>query len=441
MKWLFTLACIFIIQLISCNCRSQQLTKGASFPYDTLSPPYQLTAKQWEKLQQKWVKRSLPVTLQLKDDSTVKGQLLFKNDTVIILWADEKLFINPALSDHYIKVIHPDSVSRIMTNEHFSMTDEESGIYWTAMGGFLHGFSFMLLNGNYYEYNLPALFTAIGLGIGCAVDITKLAIKNSKEKKEPGDFSKLPGRIQKKYYFFSNTLPESFSQNIFASFGNHDTFDSVPFEELLIASPQTRRWFRKPSVGLSAQVGPYYSKYQSDLHRTVSLAATYRISGRYTAGYRYRGYSQYDEDWLEQDENSSYESIHRTAHTLFFRYSILQPDYFLMNRFELSAGAGVSLNHFEYNINMLDFYDNVQTSLGYYIGKQNKAGLNIMANIDFYLSKYLSLSMDAEKSFVFSLTTTEQQVWNPRTGQMQIFKAEKYNLSSFDLLFGMQVHF
>jgi hypothetical protein len=395
--------------------------------------------KDWGKLQQKWEKRSLPVTLCLSNDSTLKGQVLFRNDSVLVLWADEHTFFNPLQADRYLRVFDPDSVQKIMVREHFSFTDEESGIYWNTLAGFLNGFLFMNASGYTYYYSPVLIFSAAGFGLGCVVDLIKVAADNAREKREAKDLNELPKRIQKKYSFFGDIQPESVSEMISLSDSSVET--DMPFEDLLAVSPQAGRWFRTPHFSLCAQAGPYFWKYREEQDRSISISAAYTFSGRYTIRYMYRGFSEYYVDGILTGNTLSLENIHRTGNALFFNYAILPADRFLSNRFEISAGAGVSINKITYIFDKYDYFSNMQTWLTNANGRENKVGLNIMANTDFYLSKYLSLSLSAEKSFLMPFKSPEQQVWNPRTAEFITFEPEEYKLSSFDLLFGLRIHF
>ena len=135
------------------------------------------------------------------------------------------------------------------------------------------------------------------------------------------------------------------------------------------------------------------------------------------------------------------ENFQRKGHTLFCHYTILHADYFLSNRFEISAGAGASLNKIAFQSNKYDLYSGIQNYLAGHNGKESKAGLSLMANTDFYVSRFLSLSLSAEKSFLMPLKFEQQQAVNSRTGETITFEAEHIDLSSFDILFGLKVHF
>jgi hypothetical protein len=436
---IFTGIILFLFLIIPCY--SQHVTES-DFMYpagNTL--PYGLNTREWTKLQQKWVKRSLPVTLCLSNDSIVNGQILFRNDTVLILWAEEYTFFDPAQADSKVMIFNRDSVKQILVKERFSLTDEESGMYWSTMAGFIHGFLFLAANGAPYDYAAPLIFPAIGFGIGGVVDIIKVATENVRGTKEPVNFDRLRKGIQKKYYFYRDSLPEPVKEIISGNIDKIGGLESMTFEDVLASSPQTRRWFRSPQFSLSALTGPYFSKYHEDKSRSISISASYRFPRRISLGYMYKNFSPWYDDRNIPPNTLLLEYFYRQGHTIFCHYTILSADRFLSNRFEISAGAGASLNKIAFQSDKFDLYSGMQTYLAGHNGKENKAGLSLMANTDFYVSRYLSLSLSAEKSFLMPLKLEQQQALNPRTSETMTFEAEEINLSSFDLLFGIRIHF
>ncbi|MBW6536071.1 MAG: hypothetical protein K0B11_13775, partial [Mariniphaga sp.] len=142
--------------------------------------------------------------------------------------------------------------------------------------------------------------------------------------------------------------------------------------------------------------------------------------------------------------------LNNKSHTLSFQYAPITPDRFLTRRFEIVAGIGVSLNSLDFQLMKFgrfiqfseDPYDHYDIGSLYneHI-KELRAGLLLLADCSYYLSKAVSLNVTFEKSFLRDLETEQKTIKIPETGESVTFESQKINPSSFSYSFGIRFHF
>jgi len=212
----------------------------------------------------------------------------------------------------------------------------------------------------------------------------------------------------------------------------------MTFENMLEDAPYPRRVFCLPKLSISLQSGRSYPAFEAtNKINTYGGSVGYKLWNRFSFGYSFR---HYENSWYDIDVGGigRYNMLDKNSHMLFLKYSIVAMDRLLINRFEIAAGIGASLNPITFESTR---YEMSIGNLPGIVMNENKGGIGILADLDFYFSRHFSVYMGMEKSFIGKLHISETTIVSPASGKSYYFESEEINPSSFDLSFGIRVHF
>ncbi len=434
--WLL-LACL-LLMLPHSGCHSQDLAAGEARVKTGNPVPYDLSLKEWNKVQKIWKRNSLPV-VRLYNNELTHGQILFMNDTMLVLWADAVSFYNPYESDSLLRIIKGDSIGKIMAGRFVPRKFWDNGLFWFPLAGLEVGIRMLLMTGE-----LQAMFVSVPIGFAVGGLVEMVARRgNYSISRETVDFSVNSDSIQRYYFFFRDELPGHVLETGI-SYGTEKGYtEQVTFDSLLEESALLRKVFWMPNFSVAGYIGTaFFTFHGAQMRTTAGASLRYGLSDKFFLGYSLRYAEAF---WSEgYDPPLPYyreESYRKAGHTLFFKYAPLTVNRFLTKRIELTTGAGLSMN-------TVKWVENIYTSTDYYYSnsfnrdrKHYLAGLALMVDLGFYLAKEISLNLGAEKTFISPLEIEEKRINNSSTGQVYTLPSQKISPSSLDITVGLHLHF
>ena len=440
-------------------CQSQNLPCHDSANNVNNLTPYGLNPKEWHNVQKIWTRKNSPVRVQLANDSLVYGQILSLNDTALILWSDVHSFFNPYSVDSQLTIIDRASFRDIFDHSGFSREWWEKGIFLGTIGGAVIGTAYVIFVGQgwvpFYFALVPA---ALGTGIGYLIDDAKEK-KLTDDSVPPLNYDQFSDKEKEKFYVFPDGLTESMSYTNHYKKWDPAAIKELTFDDILAISPHAKRIFRTTKYSIAGQ---YFKSLPAFNYRKTyyfqpgfGLSARVNLTNWLNTGYNFRrilyyNYNAGDDYFPEISGYIEQYTLNNTSNTLFFQYAPITPDRFLTRRYEISAGIGASLNMLNFQLEKMEVFNSLAEFGGeayegtlLYEEHINKlsAGLVLLADFDYYLSKTVSLNLNVEQSLIRDLKTEKKTVIVPRTGETVTFESQEINLSSISYSLGIRLHF
>lgn len=349
---LFFQAFLFLLQ-------SQPLPVKPSSPQPDQNIPYELSTKEWKYVQRVWEKSCYPVTLYPKGGSPGNGQILFRNDSVLILWADSKTFINPYKADSLIKVFNTSFIDSLCGYRYYQFKDKGNGLLWGPLAGLVHGIVMLIVVGGGGALFVLPITIGAGFAIGGVGEIIKASSASAGLQKVPFNFEGLRAHKQKRYIIYPDRLPEWLGNHTISNENKAGILETMAFDDVTNHSPKAKKSFRIPRWHLSPLFGfaiPSYETYEDNKIFGGSLG--YKMNRYFLIEYRYLYYEWCWSDWTFNDV-TFVQQYTKQGQTFSAQFIAFQPDRYLRNRFEFNLGIGISTNKIRYSDSGTDFSDNL----------------------------------------------------------------------------------
>ena len=421
-----------ILQLLFFPCMSQETE-------DIFHVPYGLKQAEWIKVQKIWTRNNHPVMIKKSDRTSLSGQILFIQDNKLVLWTDTASFIVPYADEGQILTLDQDSIISISANPELIDKLITSRIFWGTAAGAAASTALFFIGGGWISPVIVMAPTIAGTAVGAisgnkhkeGTKTITLDMNSGKGKNNYVLFFSGPGRITDVPAVVPGFVPEKLSDA---------TFSDLMRESLLI-----KKAFGLPRLSFSWQTGFAAPGYSNNKYLiTGGFAFNIRPSDRFIAGFHTNTVGSLEAGLLDFTDNSAglsfYENLSYSSYTLHFQYIPLCVSRFLTNRFEVAAGAGASLNQMLFSTSILDVPGGNVLLAGEEV-KEYTMGLEIISDIDFYILKHFSLNISVRKSFSKSARPGNLTAESPVSHEIVTFETIDADLSSFNLIFGLRIHF
>ena len=446
---------VIICQSMDSVCQSQNFSIQDSIQESINYIPYGLKPKEWHNLQKMWNRRNYPVRVHLANDSVIYGQILGVNDSSIILWSDVQSFYNPYDVDRHLTIIDSASIRNIF--DHYGLYHGwwKRGVFLGTIGGAVIGTAFVVFVGQgwipFYFVLPPA---AMGAGAGYLMSRRKLKMR-AIESEVPINYTHFSDTEKNNFFVFPDGFPEAVPFKNDLTQSDSTAILELAFNDILAKSPRAKQLFRSRAFSIAGQYVkslPAFNYHESNYFLPgFGLSARFNLTNWLNTGYNFR-HIHYYSIYIPPSISSFAEhySLINMSHTLFFQFVPMTPDRFLTRRFEISAGLGASFNKLNFHLEKLGVFNSLADVGGeaYEITllydediKKLNAGLVLLVDFGYYISKSLSLNLNVENSLIRDLETKQKTVKIPRTGESATFESLKIDPSSISYSLGIRLHF
>jgi hypothetical protein len=401
--------------------------------------PYGLTEREWEKINRIWKMQSRPVTLQVRD-TAFNGQIVFVNDSVLLFWMNPSSFINPYAADSLLRSFQTDSILQILADGKISKKWWEKGIYRGTILGLGSGIVLVIFVGQgwvpFYFAFVPAI---IGTGIGWSVDkviARKQAQVPMKDKKKIS----LQEAGSAKYSLFPDSVPE-LTWVKFQKIRYYDGRKQLAFRKLQHCSPRIASLFSMNASKLSILVDEGFSFSKNYTYNTtvMGLGARYCLPRNNSIEINYSLTLDIVMEFPPFPFRTCNHFLRKDSYSLSWFWSPVVPDWFLTQRFRLSTGVFASVNTLNLDESYYDVPNRSYSGSFFHNQKRTKPGAGFIAELDFYLTRRLSMGIKAEKSFISSMKVNKMYFTLQPSMAVVSVPEEKIDLSSFDLALSLRI--
>jgi hypothetical protein len=407
------------------DCNSQNIDPGNTIPFG-------LTSGQWTRAQRIWSSNNYPVVILLSDSTEVPGQMLWANDTVLVYWADQHSLMNPFQADSLVKEVDLRHVSKLLVKRHYESKLFESGLLWGFLTGTSYGIMF-IVNGFEREYLLISLFIGTTSG-GLWEAISSSKVNRRSDQKTFVNYKSLPEDAGKDYVFFPGNISGNKYVPAPGTLLNAD-LKKISFKDLVNLSPQVKKAFTTPKFSFEWLL-PLYGDFNIYDHG-YGLSAGYKLSERYSIGYRYLSNNEQAFGTYPGSNHDMYEFQRNRSHHIYVKYYPGSLNWLLTTPgFKAFVGADVSANKILYANEIC-----VELAWPVLETEKNLLGAGLMAGFDFYPVRSLSLGMTAVQSFIKPFQTGEQTFIDYYTYKEVTLDGVTVRPSCFGIFFSLGFHF
>lgn len=438
------LLCLSILMLSAVPASAQEIPAGLS--YET-----------WDRMNSRWESYMSWATVEMKDGTTIEGQVTRVTDNQIILQLTRAIPMIPADPADYVTVSFSDIQSiRLIRGGH-----PYQGLILGMLAGAIPGAVTGLILAQGWTVVPAIVFGAITAGGGGWIG-TIIQKANRKE-----NFTSIYTPVQpelldrmKKTALFRDSLPAGWN----ATPPVRPDIQSV--EGLLSSSVKLRKAFPDNKWSLSVQTGlmtnnvrkklqvwfmeplwgPPDGYYETRIILQADLAR--RIGKRFEAGALFNivpgdvGYAHFRQRNIDFGVDYYYVHLfHQSTYGLYAGYLLQPTDRFLTHRFRgsLQAGAVVSniYEHFYYNWATLDNTQNGEklTQTNYW-----KPGGFLRAKAEYFLIPGFSLTFGAQGFWIRRVQFEEREILPVTNYGPEYIPAHKLGFSSMQVTAGVSIH-
>jgi hypothetical protein len=421
MKTVYT---VCLVCLVFCGFRAQSQS--------TDSVPYGLSEEQWKLANETWRDHHRSVMLLTLDSVLYEGQILFVNDTALLLYRSDGLY-DPAKSDSLLYYFPVDSLGAIFIVKDISGLRPVTRFAFAgamiggAVGTALH---LLLPKGVYHPvFIAPAVIggTLGGLGTGAGrsqpviTDTNWICTQQQLQDTAASAESELI-RSTYKYVVWQDMLPDSMRWE-----GERLVTDSsITFSALATPSRKITHVFPAAIAYLTVSAKTTITRYEDPFSTETAymLNLGYRITDRWSLD----GYLSQQRSLAKMNAAvGSQNSMSATSWLLTCSYALLSHDRINTQRFHCTAGIGLAYSSVEI------------TGLSGRRFTHDVFGFACKADLSAFLSRRLAVVLDAQQVF---LTPVELPSFDWVSSQTTIAVPQEVIATSyFQAALGLRFHF
>ena len=429
----------------TCNFAYSQennLTEGNKLS----DPPYGLTAGEWNRLQNVWKNKAMPVTVVMNDKTSLTGQVIGLNQKYLTLWKNEKSFFNILESDSYLVEINLDTVRSVRPEKGpglfrggfilGSLAAAGGGVIFVAAAG-----------GGWVSPALGLAATPIGSVIGAVIDRSrnqKLYLVS-----DQGYNINLSPVLKKRYIFYDQGVPSYIQMLAGNSTRVKGELPEIELDTLLKESDRAKKIFKNSKFSLAIRAA-LYSGFTEDRFSgsAFGISARVMITDWLGTGFDY-GLNQgnrrtaVNRAYLQQVALcEEYDGLYNEAFHIHLSYYPVYPGRFPKGRFEVNAGTGISLNSITFKTDRTYI---TTEPYGSYERDETRSlgGILLSAGAGYFLTNKTALFISSEYNFVQSLYLPSETIFREHPQRIEIgtFDEIKIRPSSFDIMIGVRRNF
>jgi hypothetical protein len=368
----------------------------------------------------------------------LEGHILYLYNDTLVLHLEASTFINQFVGDNQIIHLHRDSIVNIAYSPELLQRLMGSGLFWGTTSGIAAGTALYIAGGGWVSPVIIVIPGLLGAGIGLPIDLWK-----HRKTEEPTYLDLNSERARERYVLFPDHLPGQKDKGEQLPVFTPERLASVIYDDLLNASPMTRKLLGSTTISLSGHAGlTSIQKDHSNFNMNVGFSFTYRTLTRLKIGYLYQQVMTLGEPLYEYTDYASNLYYHQNAfivsHTLLIKYVPLTASPFLTNRFEASVGIGLSLNKLFHQSHIR--HNELWEVLIEDNNDLRKMGLSFMSDFDYYVFRNLSVYLSINKSISKPFKPKDLSAVDPLTNENIFYEAMEVYPSPLDILIGLRIH-